>query len=331
MNRNNTNHSSLADFRARSNLYVAIASFVLLVPFSIFNLFFQNYTLALGNIAIVASLMFIAWSHYKARAKPLFAFLFLLPAISTVLIITIGIDAYAGAFWSYPAALCFFIILPGRWALAASACIVIVVGFVLSLDQTPIFIIRLVATLSTTCLFAYFFTNQIERSLSRLNQMATIDPLTGLLNRTLLYDILNGMRQQKQTTATPASILVLDLDFFKSINDRYGHHGGDAVLEQTANVIRKTVRSSDQTFRLGGEEFLVVLSETDSSGATRVAENLRGEIEQMELPDQCRVTVSIGVAELQQDQSIDDWIKNADRNLYEAKNRGRNCVVAKAA
>jgi len=124
------------------------------------------------------------------------------------------------------------------------------------------------------------------------------------------------------------TLISLDLDNFKKINDTLGHDAGDDVLRGIGKLLQKRIRRSDKVFRLGGEEFLILLYETDSAQGLLVAEELRKKIESMRLLPDRSVTTSVGVATLQPKEDWRDWMKRSDDNLYRAKKEGRNRVLA---
>jgi diguanylate cyclase (GGDEF)-like protein len=127
---------------------------------------------------------------------------------------------------------------------------------------------------------------------------------------------------------TPASLLILDLDFFKRVNDKFGHNIGDIVLANLGALLAKRVRKTDRVFRFGGEEFVVLTRNTRLSDGQIIAEQLRAQIE-MELKDpEGALTASFGCAQLHANETADEWFERADKALYQAKERGRNRVVA---
>jgi diguanylate cyclase (GGDEF)-like protein len=169
----------------------------------------------------------------------------------------------------------------------------------------------------------------------QIQDAALRDPLTGALNRRALDGPLMRELRAGLRYGMPACLLLLDLDYFKAVNDLLGHVAGDDVLKRVAALIQETVREVDSVGRYGGEEFAVVLPHTDLNQAQALAERLRSIIERhaFELEDgQVRTTASIGLASLD-DPAIataSDWIEAADSALYEAKSRGRNRVVTHA-
>ena len=179
-------------------------------------------------------------------------------------------------------------------------------------------------------LVARSFIKELKTAETKLVEMATQDFLTGLLNRRETFRRLDEELQRSRRLAFPFSVLLLDLDHFKQVNDIHGQSAGDLVLQTVASVLRRGVRPYDLCCRHGGEEFLVVLPETALTGAAGIAERLRSDIEQqvISLPDgqTLQVTASIGAAALAGDETIDQLIIRADEAMYQAKQGGRNRV-----
>ena len=180
--------------------------------------------------------------------------------------------------------------------------------------------------------YAESLRNNVEQAI----EMAVVDALTGLHNRRYFDMHLSTLLDQAAQGAKPLSLLVLDIDFFKKINDTYGHDAGDEILRALAGRIRRAVRSVDLVCRLGGEEFVIVMPETALDVAGKVAERVRRAVEaepfnvkdgQMAVP----VTVSIGIADRGSDANPDFIYKSADKALYESKATGRNKVTLAAA
>lgn len=160
-------------------------------------------------------------------------------------------------------------------------------------------------------------------------ERAVTDPLTGLLNRYGLQHILAREHAESRRYTRSLSCLMVDLDNFKTVNDTYGHAVGDLALQQVAHILREAVRGSDTVFRYGGEEFLVLLPETDLEGATALAEKIRAAASSRPFGDGERVfnlTLSAGASTLCDNESGNDMIARADMALYHAKEGGRNRV-----
>lgn len=181
------------------------------------------------------------------------------------------------------------------------------------------------------------FSDRLRDSVQSTMEMAVTDGLTGLHNRRYLERHLGTLVQQATARERPLSVLILDIDHFKSINDTHGHAAGDEVLREFSRRVRKAVRGIDLACRLGGEEFVVAMPDTDAALAMLVGERLRQKIagEPFATGDagvSVNVTVSIGICSLTSpDDTADALVKRADAALYLAKRDGRNRVVAAAA
>ncbi|NEQ53040.1 MAG: GGDEF domain-containing protein [Leptolyngbya sp. SIO3F4] len=173
---------------------------------------------------------------------------------------------------------------------------------------------------------AAVFVRVISEQQQRLRVQAMTDPLTGLLNRTLLHETLNWAIEQSKRLELPMTLVALDIDHFKDVNDTFGHDVGDQVLQGVSQLLKSRTRKVDRVFRLGGEEFLVLLHGTNGDNARHVAEELRNRIASLQLLPKRSVTVSVGVATLQVGEDWSTWMKRSDNNLYRAKMGGRNRV-----
>lgn len=159
------------------------------------------------------------------------------------------------------------------------------------------------------------------------------DPLTNLYNRRVLEERLSKDIQRASRYKVSLSICMLDIDYFKNINDTYGHSIGDMVLKKLSRMIEDALRTTDYTARYGGEEFLIVLADTSLSSTEEFAERLRKQVEEMtielENKEIIKITVSIGISTFTQERaSLDTLISSADLAMYQAKESGRNCIIA---
>jgi diguanylate cyclase (GGDEF)-like protein len=161
---------------------------------------------------------------------------------------------------------------------------------------------------------------------------AFFDSLTGVKNRTAFDSNFTRDVEYNRRKESELSLIVLDIDYFKRINDNYGHIVGDDVLRQVAQCMENTIRSSDALYRYGGEEFAIVLNGTGESGALLLAERIRQNVENLRIESlkSVKITLSLGVAVLQQNESPEQLFKHADSALYRAKREGRNRVVTVA-
>ena len=162
-----------------------------------------------------------------------------------------------------------------------------------------------------------------DRAVARLAELSVTDELTGIPNRRRLMEKLDEEIRRSERTGRPFSLLMLDLDHFKQVNDRHGHQTGDEVLRQCAAILKKSVRSIDTVARYGGEEFCIILPETSLDAARAVAEKVREAIKALPEPVP---TVSIGVSLWQPKQPHGELLARADKALYHAKETGRDRV-----
>lgn len=170
----------------------------------------------------------------------------------------------------------------------------------------------------------------LAAAFERLNELATHDELTGAFNRRVMVERLELQAVYKSRYGTPASLIMLDLDHFKKINDRHGHSVGDLALQLLVRTVQDELREGDILARFGGEEFLVLLPLSTADAARQTAERLRCAIAAIKLgadEDQVLLRASFGVAELVMDESVASWLRRVDLALYQAKDTGRNRVV----
>ena len=178
-------------------------------------------------------------------------------------------------------------------------------------------------------------TTELEAEIAQLKALSLEDPLLGIGNRRAMEVDLDYIHKFSIRHRRPYSVVLFDVDHFKSYNDHYGHSGGDQILQQVASHIRFSVRKSDRLYRFGGEEMLLVLPETDKEGAYVMADRLVKEIADQNIPHQKSpytiITVSAGVAfedpEAAQSRAWQEHVEKADRGLYLAKDNGRNQVA----
>lgn len=162
-------------------------------------------------------------------------------------------------------------------------------------------------------------------------EQALTDPLTGLLNRYGLQRSLGREHAEARRYKRPLACLMIDMDHFKTVNDKHGHSAGDTALRQVARILTEVVRGSDIVFRYGGEEFLALLPETDLRGAAALGEKIREDAASHIYGDGdyiFKLTLSIGAASLCDGESGNDMVTRADLALYQAKERGRNRVAS---
>jgi diguanylate cyclase (GGDEF)-like protein len=191
------------------------------------------------------------------------------------------------------------------------------------LAKPPLLIMPLGLTIAVAILSTALMRSDVEH-----RSEAVIDPLTGMLNRNSLQDRTRELAHQSERTGQPVGLIVGDLDHFKNVNDSYGHATGDAVLQDVAYLLRKQLRAFDLAYRIGGEEFLVLVPGADIAQTAEMAEKLRMGVEADTVGGGMRVTMSFGVSASKTGSAFDyrRISAEADAALYEAKRAGRNRV-----
>lgn len=167
---------------------------------------------------------------------------------------------------------------------------------------------------------------QMAEKNRELNRLSMTDTLTGLLNRRAMMPIIEKEMNRRKRFSHPVSFLILDLDYFKRVNDLFGHSAGDDVLAGVAAKMTAILRNTDSIGRWGGEEFAILAVDTNGDRAVALGEKIRAAVQAIKFPDIGRVTASIGVAEYLPDEDFRHWYERADQALYQAKSSGRNCV-----
>lgn len=169
---------------------------------------------------------------------------------------------------------------------------------------------------------------QLKAMIKKLEQLSTIDPLTGLSNRRYFAHIFHDECARSLRRHEAMTLLFLDLDHFKKVNDDYGHHFGDLALQATALCLKKQCRPYDSIVRWGGEEFVILLRATDEQAALHFAERIRLAVQKGFAPPlPFHLTISIGLAQYRENDTLEDLTNRADKALYHAKQTGRNRVV----
>lgn len=181
------------------------------------------------------------------------------------------------------------------------------------------------------------YADRLRHNVQLSLEMAITDPLTGLHNRRYMVRHLDTLIADAKKSGKPLSFVIMDIDFFSEVNDNYGHDVGDEVLREFANRVASNIRGIDLACRYGGEEFVVVMPDTEKSFAYTVSERLRRQVESIPFPigrapHKLNITVSMGIAETAGEQdTAEEILHRADQALYRAKREGRNRVIADAA
>lgn len=175
--------------------------------------------------------------------------------------------------------------------------------------------------------FINVVTSELEQANTELELLSITDKLTQIYNRVKLDDAINYEIDYANRYKSNFSVILIDVDHFKQVNDSHGHNTGDAVLIFIAQILKKNIRNLDILGRWGGEEFLIILPQTNAKQACELAEKIRKTVDMAKFPVVVHKTISVGVTQYRYDDSVVELIGRADQGLYDAKNTGRNKVV----
>ncbi len=309
----------------RNLMLLGWATIPLVLPFSI-NCFIHGRYITGGLSAFLMSLavsnsLFIYYKHRLAVSYWIFFVVNLL-----VVLFALPEVGAKGLLWSYPFMFSIFFVQP-RFPARIMSAIALLSLIALSAFLFELAIVaRFIFTLLMLTIFCDVIVSVLMRMEFKLREQAIRDPLTDAYNRRYMNICLENTIEETRRNFGPACLIQLDVDYFKKVNDKFGHITGDTVLKLLVELLHKRQRKLDYVFRTGGEEFVLLLRNTSLQQAITLAENLRKNIEKTEILEGHSITISLGVAEYQSGETNDEWLHRADKNLYEAKDNGRNCV-----
>jgi diguanylate cyclase (GGDEF)-like protein len=316
----------LEAYRDRAMYLMSVVALGAITPLVVHNIVRGRYLLA-ASIACVLAGLAIDAAAIRRRRRPPLPYIFMAIPAAFAIGLALKTQGVIGIFWCYPLVLGFYFVLRRRIANYCS--FAFLVGATLGIhhwigDEPAV---RFFLSLALTIIIINIVLNIIADLQRRLVEQAITDPLTGAYNRRHMQMRLEEAIERHRRTGAPASLLLCDIDHFKRINDAFGHEAGDNVLKELVQLIGERLRKGDLLFRLGGEEFLVLLHDTPVAAAVKVAEAMRATIAQSHFPVSSAVTVSFGVTGLEASDSPDSWVGRADRAMYLAKKAGRNRVM----
>lgn len=293
------------------------------LPFAVVRYVQGNWIAAVVDTIIVVGFLALGtYSHRTRRVRAAsIAIAFLCMAGVTATVYIIGPHQ---VYWAFPALVAFFYLLRPREAISCAIVMLVALLPVLLSSGDSHSTTTIIITILVTSAFAFAFAVITNRQREQLLTLAIKDPLTGAGNRRGLDAKLEDIVHKFRRSGTRSCLVLLDLDHFKKVNDVHGHAVGDQILKRVTEIINLRIRVTDSLYRIGGEEFVVILEGADLHRAAHLAEQLRTLVDANELvPDQT-VTISLGVAELKEGESGNDWLHRADEALYRAKDAGRN-------
>lgn len=315
-------HRMRADFRF--GVYLAFAAAALLMLFPLAMVRFAQGLPANGILNLVLSAIVVGAIVHGLRGGDLDRLGRIVAVLVTAGACAAILIGDTGAFWAFPAVLAAAFLVPPRLALLLAALVVAVLLLerdTLAASGQPL---AMLLSLGGNVVFGLLFAHRSAMRRVELEALARNDPLTGAENRRSLEIELEIAIAGFRRDGRPVALALLDLDHFKSVNDRFGHEVGDGVLRDFARLVQASVRRTDRLFRYGGEEFVLLMPGTDELGLELAMSHLRTQIRQGLAVKGESVTVSIGGAILRVGESRDTWIGRADDALYRAKEGGRN-------
>lgn len=221
----------------------------------------------------------------------------------------------------YPTTVVSFFLMPPAWALCASILAVIAASIIV-FPRVEVFVYgKFLLSISGCFLFAYIFARERNSQRDELLSLSTRDTLTGIGNRRAFDEQLDETLRIQERNPGKVSLLLLDVDNFKTVNDTNGRDAGDQLLKQLAQLIAERIRAGDHVYRFGGDEFALI---AHGEGAPTLARDLCSRISEFATREGLPISASIGLAELGVDESTTRWVKNADTALYQAKHSGKN-------
>ena len=316
-----------ADFRFAVMSLFGLCAVLAILPFAVYRFAVGDLLAGIVDSVIVLAIsapVIHAWRTGRTHG----------PAIAQVVVISSAVVVASevlgrnGMLWAYCVLLAnFFLVSPGV-ALAANVLVVIAIATLGGAFPAGQERVTFAVTATLVSLYAFVFGYRTDLQRRQLEALASHDPLTGAGNRRLLERELEDAVRQFQQRPRPTALAVIDLDHFKRINDLHGHEAGDRVLARFAELVRGHLRKLDRLYRMGGEEFVLLLPSTPPSGLgvvhDKLQQTLRVELRHGDTP----VTVSIGAAPLHAGESWSDWLARADAALYRAKHAGRDrCII----
>lgn len=324
----------------RSTMLMYLSSFLapIFLFFSIFNIFSeQAYVLGGLQFAYFLFSLYVAWQANQGRTQFTVSIVYIyILAFIVAFAVIVRSPTSAVSIWSCLFPVINYLLLGRRYGLTHTAIIFVIQAIALTLrltiyndDINHILLINISGLYIGLWSLSHIYEMRRKFSEQSLERLATHDSLTGMFNRYALLYHFEKQRAESNHTDTPLSVLILDLDYFKQVNDRYGHNAGDKVLIQTAQLLRKLL-PNHHAYRIGGEEFCITLAHTNAEQALNIAELIREKIANHVFHAsgyQIQLTTSIGLCQCGHDQNLEDVLIAADIELYRAKQSGRNRVM----
>ncbi len=302
---------------------VSVLLTVLLLPAVALTMLTQDYVSAAGLTVIMMPMIWHCWRLFLRNRSGLPPLL-VMGACTLVLLLTIYYQYPANIYWAPALLVLLHFVLPRNSAIILSVlCYGLAApAIVETLPPQQAFIMLL--SMAVLGAGTSIFSQLVSRQDLLLQKVAVQDPLTLVYNRRYLMESLEQTFELHKRYQKVASMIMLDIDYFKRINDEFGHGEGDRVLKEFVRLLQRRLRRTDSLFRYGGEEFVILLSETDSAQAYQLAQEFCSLVRNANILPEAVLTVSCGVAELSSGENSLGWLARCDEALYRAKHAGRD-------
>jgi diguanylate cyclase (GGDEF)-like protein len=311
------------DFRFAIMSLFGLCAVVGIFPFAIYRFARGEWIAGVMDSVIVLAIcapVLYAWRTGRTHG----AALAMVGVIASAVVIAAEMLGRNGMLWAYCVLLASFFLVDRRIALGTNVLVVAAIALLGGSFPEGSERVSFAVTAGLVSLYAFIFATRTELQRRQLESLASHDPLTAAGNRRLMESELEEAVRQFERRPRPTVLAVIDLDLFKVINDTHGHEAGDRVLADFAAIVRGRLRKLDRLYRLGGEEFVLLLPSTPLNALPGVLERLQEALRAELRSPGGRVTVSIGAAALHADERWNEWLARADAALYRAKHAGRD-------
>ena len=305
-------------------LYSTAATFLFVFPLSLYRFLLGDFLL--GSIDLLVSIILVSVFSLTWQSKKIKFFnAIVVTAFMIAILGVVYVRSTEMIFWAYPVIAVAYFLLTARSALFMNFLFIVAVGAIASLFK-GLPLVSVYPSMFLVAIFGFSFSIRSESQNKKLNRLACEDVLTKVKNRRSFDEKMEEVIANNKRFEKPVSLLLLDLDLFKKINDTYGHKQGDTVLFEFAQIVKLLIRTTDDIYRFGGEEFAVVANNTALANSGMLADTIRESVQNCPNLSKYSVTVSIGVSEIISTDDADSWFRRADLALYESKSKGRNRV-----
>jgi diguanylate cyclase (GGDEF)-like protein len=319
------------DFQLSIITLMGLLVVVGITPYAIYRLASGSYLVGVTDSVIVLSTVIAVIYAWRTgdTVKPGVYLAVVFSAGATLIAINLGAN---GLFWIYPLILFnFFMVTPGK-ALLATILVLATLMIYGKVQPQRVFesdyqMVSFLVTGMMAGILSFIFAYRTRNQRDLLQQLAIQDPLTGARNRRAMNEELKIATSLSHRHGNPYGVLIMDLDHFKRINDNHGHQAGDQVLVDFVDLIKRASRKEDRLFRFGGEEFLLLLPNTNRAGLLSAAQQLQEQVGLKLVGPGGPVTMSVGGAILRAGEHWEELLQRADQRLYQAKRAGRNCII----